>query len=133
MESGKYYQVDLTEPGVPANAKILARNYTGRNDDMTAVEWYANAPRLRFPGTTLRLLGVPLGEGLLPRVGRVSINVVSMPDAVCGALNRMMERNGTTLSMRVPRLPLSVPKMRWREPALRLSNLSTFVAFARFF
>lgn len=133
MESGKYYQVDLTEPGVPANAKILARNYTGRNGDMTAVEWYANAPPLRFPGTTLRLLGVPLGEGLLPRVGRVGINVVSMPDAVRGALNRMRERNGTTLSMRVPRLPLSVPKMRGREPALRLSDLSTFVTFARFF
>lgn len=74
IESGKYYQVDLTEPGVPANAKILARNYTGRNDDMTAVEWYANAPPLRFPGTTLRLLGVPLGESLLPRVGRVLVS-----------------------------------------------------------
>lgn len=92
MESGKYYQVDLTEPGVPANAKSLARNYTGRSGDMTAVEWYANAPPLRFPGTTLRLLGVPLGEGLLPRVGRVGINVVSMPDAVRGALNRMRKK-----------------------------------------
>lgn len=76
MESGKYYQVDLTEHGVPADAKILARNYTGQTGDMTAVEWHANAPPLRFPGTTLRLLGVPFGEGTLPKVGRVGINVV---------------------------------------------------------
>lgn len=76
MEGGKYYEVDLTEHGVPPDAKILARNYTGQSGTMTAVEWHPNAPPLRFPGTTLRLLGVSLEGGSLPRVGQVAINVV---------------------------------------------------------
>ncbi len=76
MESGKYREVDLCKHGVPADAKILARNYTGQTGDMTAVEWHANAPPLRFPGTVLRLMGVPFGEGPLPRTGRVAIAVV---------------------------------------------------------
>jgi hypothetical protein len=76
MESGKYHEVDLCKHGVPAEAKILARNYTGQTGDMTAVEWHANSPPLRFPGTVLRLMGVPFGEGPLPRTGRVAIAVV---------------------------------------------------------
>jgi len=76
MESGKYYSVELMNYGVPAEAKILRRNYTGQGGDVTAMEWHGNAPPLRFPGTVLRLVGVPLGEGPLPRVGRVAINVV---------------------------------------------------------
>lgn len=75
MESGKYHEVDLCKHGVPADAKILARNYTGQTGNMTAVEWHANAPPLRFPGTTLRLLGVSF-EGPLPQTGRVGIAVV---------------------------------------------------------
>jgi hypothetical protein len=76
MESGKYHEVDLCKHGVPADATILARNYTGQTGNMTAVEWHANAPPLRFPGTVLRLMGIPLGEGPLPRTGHVGISVV---------------------------------------------------------
>ncbi len=76
IETGRYYQVELTTYDVPADAKILTRNYTGQGGDVTAMEWHTNAPPLRFPGTVLRLVGVPLGEGPLPRVGRVAINVV---------------------------------------------------------
>lgn len=76
IESGKYHEIDLTKHGVPADAKILTRNYTGQTGNITAVEWHANAPPLRFPGTVLRLLGVPFGEGPLPQIGRVAIAVV---------------------------------------------------------
>jgi len=76
LETGKYYSVELTDYDVPADAKILARGYAGQGGDVTAMEWHGNAPPLRFPGTVLRLVGVPLGEGPLPRVGRVGINVV---------------------------------------------------------
>jgi hypothetical protein len=76
METGRYYSVELTDHGIPADAKVLRRIYTGQGGDVTAMEWHANAPPLRFPGTVLRLVGVALGEGPLPRVGRVSINVV---------------------------------------------------------
>lgn len=75
FETGKYYNVDLSNHGVPAEAKILIRNYTGQGGDVTAMEWHGNSPPLRFPGTVLRLVGVPLGEGPLPRVGKVSIRV----------------------------------------------------------
>jgi hypothetical protein len=76
IETGKYYQVELSSHGVPADAKILARNYTGQTGDVTAMEWHANTPPLRLPGTVLRLMGVPFGEGPLPRTGRVAIAVV---------------------------------------------------------
>ncbi len=76
VESGKYYSVELMDYGVPAEAKILKRNYTGQGGDVTAMEWHGNAPPLRFPGTTLRLVGVPLGEGPLPRMGQVSVSIV---------------------------------------------------------
>lgn len=76
MESGRYHEVNLRKHGVPADAKILSRNYTGQTGDMTAVEWHPNSPPLRFPGTTLRLMGVPFGDGPLPRTGRVAISIV---------------------------------------------------------
>ena len=76
METGKYYPVELSSHDVPADAKILTRNYTSQGGGVTAMEQHGNAPPLRFPGTMLRLFGVPLGEGPLPRVGKVSINVV---------------------------------------------------------
>ncbi len=76
LETGKYYTVELTNYGVPADARILRRIYTGQGGDVTAMEWHGNAPPLRFPGTVLRLVGVPLGEGPLPRVDRVAINIV---------------------------------------------------------
>jgi hypothetical protein len=76
LETGKYYSVELMNYGVPAEAKILRRIYTGQGDDVTGMEWHGNAPPLRFPGTVLCLVGVPLGEGPLPRVGRVAISIV---------------------------------------------------------
>jgi len=76
LETGKYYSVELMNYGVPAEAKILRRIYTGQGGDVTAMEWHGNAPPLRFPGTVLRLVGVPLGEGPFPRVGKVAINVL---------------------------------------------------------
>ncbi len=76
IETGKGYQVQLTDYGVPADAKILSRNYTGQGGGATALEWHGNAPPLRLVGTILPLLGVPLGEGPLPRMGRVAIKVV---------------------------------------------------------
>jgi len=76
IESGKYHEVDLCKHGVPADAKILSRNYTGQTGNITAVEWHGNAPPLRFPGTVLRLMGVPFGEGPLPQTGRVAIAIV---------------------------------------------------------
>lgn len=76
MKSGMFCEVDLCRHDVPSDAKILARNYTGQTGNITAVEWHANAPPLRFPGTTLRLLGVPFGEEPLPQTGRVAIAVV---------------------------------------------------------
>src|SRR5204862_4023625 len=33
MESGKYHEGDLCKHGVPPDAKILARNYTGQTGD----------------------------------------------------------------------------------------------------
>jgi hypothetical protein len=76
LETGKVTSVELVNYKVPADARILRRIYTGQGGDLTAVEWHSNMPPLRFPGTVLRLLGVPFGEGPLPRVGPVAINVV---------------------------------------------------------
>jgi len=76
VESWKYHEVDLCKYDVPADAKVLTRNYTGQTGDVTAVEWHGNSPKLRFPGTILRLMGIPLGEGPSPRTGRVAISVV---------------------------------------------------------
>jgi len=76
LETGRHYSVELTDYGVLAGAKILKRNYTSQGGDVTAMEWHGNAPPLRFPGTMLHLVAVPLGEGPLPRVGQVAINVV---------------------------------------------------------
>ena len=76
FETGRFYEVDLTKREVPADARILTRSYTGQGGDVTVMEWHPNAPPLRFQGTTLRLVGVPLGEGALPREGQVAISVV---------------------------------------------------------
>ena len=76
FETGKYYSVELENHGVPSGARILKRGYTGQGGDVTAMEWHGNTPPLRFPGTVLRLVGVALGEGPIPRVGQVAINVV---------------------------------------------------------
>ncbi len=76
MESGKVYEVQLTDYGAPADAKILSTNYTGQTGNLTAVEWHGNSPPRRVVGTVLRLLAVPFGGDPLPQEGRVAISVV---------------------------------------------------------
>lgn len=76
MERDKYCEVDLTKIGVQQNARILRRIYTGQTGDMHVIEWHSNAPPLRFPGTVLRLLGVPFGEAPASGEGRVAVSVV---------------------------------------------------------
>ncbi len=76
MESGKVYEVKLTDHGAPADAKILSTNYTGQTGNLTAIEWHGNSPPRRVVGTVLHLLAVPFGDGPLPHEGRVAITVV---------------------------------------------------------
>jgi len=78
MESGRSYEVRLTDHGAPADAKILSTNYTGQTGNLTAIEWHGNSPQRRIQGTVLRLLAVPFGGDPLPCHGRVSISVVWM-------------------------------------------------------
>jgi len=76
MESGKTYQIQLTDHGAPPGARILSTNYTGQTGNLTAIEWHGNVPLRRSLGTVLHLLAVPFGEGPLPREGRVAISIV---------------------------------------------------------
>lgn len=82
METGKYYEVDLTAYGAPVDAKILHISYSGGGDSssaggssglVTAIQWHGNNPPQRMTGTMLRVMCVPLGEGVLPRKGNVGI------------------------------------------------------------
>jgi hypothetical protein len=76
METGKYYEVDRAECGAPSDAKVLHVAYNGGGDAsglVTALEWHGNSPARRTRGTKLQLIGVPLGEGLVPRSGLVRI------------------------------------------------------------
>jgi len=76
MESGKTYQIQLTDHGAPPGARILSTNYTSQTGNLTAIEWHGNVPLRRSLGTVLHLLAVPFGEGALPREGRVAISIV---------------------------------------------------------
>ena len=79
MESGKYYEIQLTDHGAPPDAKILGLNCTsqgGENGSVIPLEWKGNNRSPRFVGTVLRMFAVPLGEGPVQRVGRVAISVV---------------------------------------------------------
>jgi hypothetical protein len=79
VETGKYYQVDLTEFGAPADARILSVSYSGGDGGsgvVTALEWHGNSPARGQRGTVLRLIGIPLGEGTLPRTGTVGISAL---------------------------------------------------------
>jgi hypothetical protein len=76
MEPWKYYEVELTKLGVAHDARILRRIYTGQTGDMHALEWHTNAPPLRFPGTTLRLVGIPSCGEPASGTGRVGVSVV---------------------------------------------------------
>ena len=78
METGKHYQIQLTEYEVPANAKILARRYAAQGGEeglVTALEWHPNDPVHRIRGTVLHLLAIPLMEGPVPRKGPVLIRI----------------------------------------------------------
>jgi hypothetical protein len=78
VETGVIYTIDLTEYGAGKDARILSINYTGQGGPdgaVSAVEWHGNTPVRRFMGTAVRYLGVPLGEGKLPRAGKVAISV----------------------------------------------------------
>lgn len=79
METGKYYQIELTEHGVPADAKILSVNCSsqgGEDGSVIPLDWKGNDRSPRFVGTILRMVAIPLGEGPVPRVGRVAMSVV---------------------------------------------------------
>jgi hypothetical protein len=78
MEAGNYYEIRLTDYGVPANAKILSRRYAPQGDEqsmVTALEWHPHDPVHRVRGTDLRLYAIPLFEGPMPRKGPVLIRV----------------------------------------------------------
>jgi hypothetical protein len=79
MESGKYYEIQLTDHGAPPDAKILGLNCTsqgGENGSVIPLEWKGNNRSPHFVGTVLKMVAVPLGEGPVQRVGRVAISVV---------------------------------------------------------
>lgn len=79
FESGRYYEINLEEYGVPAGARILWVNFTsqgGENGGVTALAWHANTVYRRIMGTTLRMMTIPIGEGPLPRTGNLSIAVI---------------------------------------------------------
>jgi hypothetical protein len=79
METGKYYEVNLTSYSAPPDAKILAVSYSpqgGENGSVMALEWHGNVPVRRISGTVLRMIAIPLGEGPVPRLGKVFVNVV---------------------------------------------------------
>jgi len=79
METGKYYEVNLTDYGALADAKILAVSYSsqgGLDGSVMPLEWHGNTPVRRIRGTILRMIAVPLGEGPIPRVGKVAVSVV---------------------------------------------------------
>jgi hypothetical protein len=79
METGKYYEIQLTAHGAPPDAKILSAGFApqgGENGLVMALEWRPNNRSGRFVGTVLRVVAVPLMEGPVPRVGNVLVSVV---------------------------------------------------------
>lgn len=79
METDKFTEVQLTDHGVPEDAKVLNITYNSEWQEIGSVfpqETHGNTPMRRFVGTTLRLIGRPLGEGVVPRKGGVNISVI---------------------------------------------------------
>ena len=79
IETGKYYEVDLTKFGAAADAKILAVCYSpqgGEHGSVMPTECHGNVPARRIIGTTLHIVGLPLGKGPVPRLGKASISVI---------------------------------------------------------
>lgn len=78
MKTGDIYAIDLTQHGVPANAKIIARHYTTQGPQeslVSATERHHSNWAHRLKGTNLVLLAIPIMDGPLPRVGQVLISV----------------------------------------------------------
>jgi hypothetical protein len=79
LESGRFYEFDLEEYGVPSGAKILSTSIHGCGGDdgtVSALLWHSTPVSRRVHGTKFSVIAVPLGEGKLPRVGLVSIFVI---------------------------------------------------------
>jgi hypothetical protein len=79
MTTYVYTEVDLTNHGMPADAKVLSVLYNAvwnENGSVFPQEWHGNVPPRKVHGTILRLLSIPLGEGPLPRTGQVDIRVI---------------------------------------------------------
>jgi len=79
LESGRYYEFNLEEYGVPAGARILWVNFTsqgGENGGVTALARHTNTVFRRISGTTLRVMTIPILDGPLPRTGNVAIGVI---------------------------------------------------------
>lgn len=78
LESGRYYERDIVDYGAPPGSKILGVTFTGQggqNGAVTALAWHNNTVARRITGTKLRMLAIPLGEGPLPRTGKVAIGI----------------------------------------------------------
>jgi hypothetical protein len=78
MTTHTYLEVDLKEHGIPEDAKVLSVVYNSVWNDVGSVypiEGHGNVPIRKIQGTVLRLFGMPLGEGPIPRKGRVTILV----------------------------------------------------------
>lgn len=78
LRSGRYYEIDIVDHGAPIGSKILGVNFTGQGGEdgcVTGLAWHGNTVVRRIRGTVLRLIGVPLGEGPLPRTGNVAISI----------------------------------------------------------
>jgi hypothetical protein len=79
METGKHYEIQLTDYNVPSDAKIISLRCApqgGETGLVLPLEWRPNADRGRFVGTVLYLIAVPLADGPVPRKGKVLIKVV---------------------------------------------------------
>lgn len=82
LKTGELQTINLTNHGVPADARILFVSYTpqtiqGTEGGVTPLEWHGNSRMHRVVGTALRLYGIPIiGAGTLPRTGKVGIHFV---------------------------------------------------------
>ncbi|HEV1993020.1 MAG TPA: hypothetical protein VGR03_01705 [Candidatus Acidoferrum sp.] len=78
METGKYYEVQLTNHGAPPDAKILTVDCApqgGEGGYLTALEWHPNSSG-RSVGTVVRLIAVCLTEEPVASTRRVLVSVV---------------------------------------------------------
>jgi hypothetical protein len=77
IETGQFHRIDLSDYGAPSDARILSTNYTGQggpDGSVSVVEFHTNASHHRYFGTVWSVIGIPLGEGTLPRSGKVAVS-----------------------------------------------------------